>query len=78
MSNSSFMNNLANRYTPGLPADNLKPAEELLRQQATLLYALHSIQKRSDGQFNKNELIRNNHKLKQHLQYLSALLQQLT
>ncbi|HEY6081828.1 MAG TPA: hypothetical protein VIU45_00135 [Chitinophagaceae bacterium] len=72
------MNNLTNRYTPGLPAANLKHGKELLRQQVTLLNALHSIQKRNDNQFNKNELIRNNHKLKQHLQYLNALLQQLT
>ncbi len=77
MSNSSFMNNSGSGYLPGQPEDNRKPGEELLRQQVTLLYALHCIQKKSNDQFNKNELIRNNQKLKQRLQYLSALLEQL-
>ena len=78
MLNLSCMNTLPDGYAPHLPADNLKPEVELLRQQAALLYALLSIQKKSNDQFNKNELIRNNHKLKNHLQYLRALLQQLT
>ncbi len=77
MLNLSFMNTLPNGYVPRLPADNLKQGEELLRQQAALLYALLSIQKKSNDQFNKNELIRNNHKLKNHLQYLNLLLEQL-